>query len=158
MNRSDKDQYMYINKMVFECNEHLLNSNTSNAQETYERVMDAYKLLPNNLKLKVYPHALKLREKINIHRNSPIIYQDHQDFFRLFNGKVIKNLYHLVYVLDSIDDFGLQYHVNAMKNEIHEWIKYKIKDKELAEMIEDIVDRNEIKKIVMRHLLLKNFP
>jgi hypothetical protein len=157
MDREDRENFMQLNSLVFEGNELLLSGNILEAERIYTKISDIYKALPQPLKIKAFGHARDLKSKINKHMKSPRSNEIKSTYFSLFDGRVIKDLYHLVYALDTMDDLQWQCYVNHVKNDLYEWIKYTLQDHELADMLAGITDKEEIKLIVLRHLLMKNF-
>jgi len=152
MNNLDKQSLAEANELLFEGNEFLLNGDVERAQEAYRKLMTIYRNLPHTGKKRLYRYAMKLQGRIK-QKNSYV--KKHTDF-EMYNGKVIKDLYHLVYVLDTISDSQLRCHVNSVRNDILEWIRYSMQDEELANLLQDITDKEEIKRIVLRHLLLRS--
>lgn len=155
MNRVEKEKFLEVNKLIFEGNERLLDRDIQSAEEIYEKLIDIYKELPEDLKTKIISYALDLRKRI-LRLKKAKAYSNN-GFFRIYDGRVIKDLNHLVYVLDTSSDIDWQVHVNSVKNELYDWIRYKLKNKELAELINGLTEKDEIKQVVLRYLLMKDF-
>jgi len=155
MNRNEKEQFLEINKMIFEGNERLLDRDICSAEEIYDRLMDQYKDLPSDVKDRIFNDAMDLRNRIlKAKKSQP---RQQYDFFRLYDGRVIKDLHHLVYILDTISDINWQFHVNSVRNDLYNWIRYRLKNKELAALIDGLIDKEDIKLVILRYLLMKDF-
>ena len=155
MNRIEKEKFLEINRLIFEGNEKLLDNDISSAEEIYMKLMDCYRELPEELKIKTFQYAVDLRDCIL--RKKQNCGERNNDYFRLYDGRVIKDLHHLVYVLDTISNLEWQYHVNSVKNDIYTWIKYRLKNVELADLIEGLTEKDEIKLVILRYLLMHDF-
>lgn len=72
-----------------------------------------------------------------------------EEYFRLSNGRVLKNLNELLNALKSMDEETFEFHVNENKNDFGNWVKDVFKDEELAKSIfnfktrEDVIDAIE---------------
>ena len=71
-----------------------------------------------------------------------------ENYFRLNNGKPIKNLNELLDALKDIDDETFYHHVSESRNDFYEWIKNIIKDQYLADMIKALKDKTEIRNVI----------
>jgi hypothetical protein len=150
-----KETLLYVHRIVFDANEALLNGDVKMAQNIYCELMKVYKELPNELKIRAYQYASKLRRSIIEKKTAPI--RDEDGYFVMYNGKVVRDLYHLVYVLDTITDSELLHHVSVVSNDLYFWIKRTLREENLAELIKGVRDRREIKETVLRYLLLEKF-
>jgi len=72
----------------------------------------------------------------------------------MYNGRIITDLFHLVYVLDTISDEELQWYINSDRNEFHDWINNQLGETELATMLNGMTNKREIKLVIMRYLVL----
>ncbi len=68
--------------------------------------------------------------------------------FRVKGGREVKNLFELAVALAGMDDETFAHHVNAEKNDFRSWVLHIVKDKELAEMISALPDRQKMAKAV----------
>jgi predicted ribosome quality control (RQC) complex YloA/Tae2 family protein len=75
-----------------------------------------------------------------------------EEYFRLVDGKVIKNLYELINSLRSMHDNTFRHHVNNEKNDFANWIRDVFKDYELAEDILKSKNKKEIIKRIEKRL------
>ncbi|GIU70007.1 MAG: hypothetical protein KatS3mg002_1243 [Candidatus Woesearchaeota archaeon] len=80
-----------------------------------------------------------------------------ENYFRLSDGRVIKNLEDLYYVVNSSDDSLFYEHVNSDKNDFVNWIKGCIKYVELGNKLSPIKDKQSFLKILLDEItILKN--
>jgi mannitol/fructose-specific phosphotransferase system IIA component (Ntr-type) len=84
-----------------------------------------------------------------------------EQYFRLYNGVVLKNLHDLIDILEIIDEETFNHHVTNDKNDFSAWIKDAIKDKNLAEKIkkaktkEEMIEILETEPLVMENIKLE---
>ncbi len=77
---------------------------------------------------------------------------DEKEYFSVIDGTVLKNIKELASLLETIhiDHFG--YHVNDHKNDFYNWIKYSVKDEELAERIKEAKSPDVMKTIILERI------
>ncbi|HLG24677.1 MAG TPA: DUF5752 family protein [Candidatus Nanoarchaeia archaeon] len=75
-----------------------------------------------------------------------------EQYFRLQNGRVLKNLYELINSLESMDESCFSHHVNPEKNDFSNWIRHVFKDEKLADTVIFISDREHMAKAIEKHL------
>jgi hypothetical protein len=76
-----------------------------------------------------------------------------EHYFYLSNGIIIKNLQELVDVLKVMDDNTFRSHVNEQKNDFSNWVRYAVKDEELANDIKGTKKREEMLNILEKEIL-----
>ena len=79
-----------------------------------------------------------------------------EEWFRLSNGRILKNLYELVDSLESMDDDTFRYHVNKNKNDFENWIRYVFKYGELAYLISNSRTREDMTESIGMRLFEPN--
>lgn len=67
-----------------------------------------------------------------------------EEYFKLSNGRILKNLYELLNALKGIDDETFAFHVNENKNDFGNWVRDIFKDEQLAESIFSSKSKDEI--------------
>ncbi len=77
------------------------------------------------------------------------------NFFFLCDGRVVKNVRELVYLLDDISDETFYHHVTADRNDFAAWISDVVKDYELGEKVGKEKDRLHMQLAICRHLIKK---
>lgn len=73
-------------------------------------------------------------------------------YFRLSNGGLIRNLNELVFVVDNIDDETFKEHVNESRNDFYNWIVGVFNDDALGTKIRAIKDRQAFHKALEEYL------
>lgn len=71
-----------------------------------------------------------------------------EEYFRMYNGVVLKSLHDLIDALEIIDDETFGHHVNKGKNDFSEWINHVMKDKSFAEKIKNAKAKEEMIEIL----------
>ena len=71
-----------------------------------------------------------------------------EEYFRLSNGRILKNLYELMNALKSMDEDIFISHVNESKNDFGNWVKYVFRDEELSKSIFDSKTREDVLKTI----------
>jgi len=79
-----------------------------------------------------------------------------QHYFRLINGRILKNLHELANALKSIDDAAFKFHVNENGNHFGNWVRDVFKDEALANSIFSSKTREEMLKAVESRLMAKD--
>lgn len=79
-----------------------------------------------------------------------------EEYFRLSNGRVLKNLYELMNALKSIDEDTFKSHVNEEKNDFGNWIKHIFRDDELADSVFNLKSPGDISKAIQSRLMENN--
>ena len=79
-----------------------------------------------------------------------------EEYFRLSNGRILKNLYELMNALESMDDDSFIFHVNEQRNDFSSWIRDIFKDEELAKLISNSQSRQDIIKSIEARLFETN--
>jgi len=154
MNRLQKDKLLQANELIFEGNEILLNGDVDRAEQIYQELSEIYKELPTLVKSTVFKFALELRKNIHNKKDRGLVKIDSDKKFKMYNGRIITDLFHLVYVLDTISDEELQWYINSDRNEFHDWINNQLGETELATMLNGMTNKREIKLVIMRYLVL----
>ncbi len=72
--------------------------------------------------------------------------------FILANGQPIKNVAELAAILDQLEDHVFNHHVNADRNDFHNWVKDVFEDVELARKISGINDKKHLQLVIYRHM------
>ncbi len=72
--------------------------------------------------------------------------------FVLANGQPVKNVAELAAILDQLEDHVFNHHVNANRNDFHNWVKDVFEDVELARKIAGINDKKHLQLIIYRHM------
>lgn len=109
----------------------------------------AKKKAPARKKAKKKPKA-----KAYIKVKSKLLGEAPQEYeFYLSDGKKLKSVFELVDELDSMSEDMFREHVNDMKNDFSSWIKDVFEEPNLAKEIEDIKDRIETQKVLMKKLV-----
>jgi hypothetical protein len=70
------------------------------------------------------------------------------NYFHLSDGKTLKNLADLYDELKSMDENIFRQHVNNERNDFASWIKYVIKDEDLADKVNNVKSRDKMMKII----------
>lgn len=78
---------------------------------------------------------------------------DPTHFFFLADGTIIKNIKELIFMLDDLPEWVFKHHVNDQKNDFASWIRNVLGDQNLAEKISGVKSSEEMKKIIIRHVL-----
>jgi hypothetical protein len=73
---------------------------------------------------------------------------DDNKYFYAVNGKVLKNLSDLYFLVKECDDSVFAHHVNSQKNDFSQWILGAFHDDELSDEISNIMDRRQLKDIL----------
>ena len=68
--------------------------------------------------------------------------------FWLGNGRTAKNLFELLKELKNSDDSVFYSHVNKHKNDFYNWIKFSVKDYDLAKQLKNVKDKSTIINIL----------
>lgn len=79
-----------------------------------------------------------------------------EEYFRLSNGRIIKNMYELLNALESMNDDTFNFHVNENKNDFGNWIRDIFKDEKLSKSIFESKTREDIMKAIENRLFESN--
>jgi len=71
-----------------------------------------------------------------------------EQFFCVHNGSTLKNLFDLRELLRGADEESYNYHVTSEKNDFKSWISDAVKDKELANQLENGMTKDRMMEIV----------
>jgi hypothetical protein len=71
-----------------------------------------------------------------------------EHYFFLSNGEAVKSLRELVKALEYLPDDTFKKHVSPGKNDFANWVRYTIKDIELANHIDKVKTRFEIQYLI----------
>lgn len=82
----------------------------------------------------------------------------HKKTFYLYGGSVFSNLEKFAKELQSMTDDVFKHHVNSDKHDFKEWVKHSLKEEDLAQKLEDKIDKLEIELEVLRYLVHDNKP
>ncbi len=77
-----------------------------------------------------------------------------EHYFRLNNGRELKNIFDLIDALEKMNDEMFSYHVNTFKNDFANWVKFVFKENELADNLLRTRDRGESIGILKAFYLL----
>ena len=80
---------------------------------------------------------------------------DHQCYFMVVDGSVIRSLYELAEALEWMSDDAYYYHVTQDRNDFCNWVNDIIKDTELAKKMGEAPNRERCQIIVLRHIIKK---
>jgi hypothetical protein len=80
-----------------------------------------------------YPNVKKYLE--NVHETHSFV---------LKNGEKITNLTELFYKLQKLDEDTFSHHVNDEKHDFADWVHHCIEDKELAQSLKEIKDKDDL--------------
>ena len=78
-----------------------------------------------------------------------------EEYFRLGNGRILKNLNELLNALKSMNEETLKFHVNEQKNDFGNWVKYVFKDEELTNSIFNSKTKEDIIKAIEAKLFIE---
>lgn len=81
-----------------------------------------------------------------------------EEYFRLSNGRVLKNLYELMNSLESMDNAVFASHVNEAKNDFGNWVKYIFKDESLARSVFESKTKDSMRKAIESRMFDENKP
>lgn len=78
-----------------------------------------------------------------------------EHYFLLITGIPLKNLKELAGSFETMNDWVFNHHVNESRNDFSSWIKFILKEEELADEILNIKDIREMETKILRHLVSK---
>lgn len=76
-----------------------------------------------------------------------------EHYFVLVNGQPIKSLLELADTLEEIREEVFKHHVNQEKNDFANWTQDIFNEKELAEELREIMDKNHARIKIYRHII-----
>ena len=91
----------------------------------------------------------------NLEKNSDSFIRDAkpENYFVLVTGVPLKNLKELANKLEHMNDWVFRHHVNHERNDFSNWIRYVLKEDELAEEIEDIYDKQIMEVMIFKYIV-----
>lgn len=78
--------------------------------------------------------------------------KDHE-YFYLVSGDQIRDVRELVNLLDTLADEVFNYHVNDERNDFASWIEAVFQDKNLAERIRSLRNKQEMNLVICKYLI-----
>ena len=75
-----------------------------------------------------------------------------EKYFVLANGQPVKNVAELAAILDQLEDHVFNHHVNAERNDFHNWIRDVFEDVELAQKVAGVKDKKHLQLVIYRHI------
>ncbi len=76
---------------------------------------------------------------------------EHQ-YFYFVNGQRVKNVKELAEIMDKLDQEVFDYHVNAERNDFHNWVKGVFNDVELAEKLLGVTGPKHLQFTIYKHV------
>ena len=76
--------------------------------------------------------------------------------FRLLSGEELSHYIELADALATMEDHVLKHHVGRERHDFANWVREVFNDKELADAIEPLHTRQEIRLTIYRHLVKKH--
>lgn len=76
-----------------------------------------------------------------------------EKYFHVANGTVIRSVWELEPALEAIGEETFHYHVNSEKNDFARWVADVLDDKELANLLFAVKDRQGMRIAVLRRLV-----
>ena len=76
-------------------------------------------------------------------------------YFILCNGKKLKNIKEMADVMEHLEDYVFDHHVNDKKNDFSVWVKDVFKDVELAKKLSGVKDKKHLQLVVYKHITHK---
>jgi hypothetical protein len=73
-------------------------------------------------------------------------------YFILANGRPVKNVAELAAILDQLEDYVFNHHVQPNRNDFHNWVKDVFEDLELARKIIGVDDKKRLQLVIYRHI------
>ncbi len=92
----------------------------------------------------------KKTEKKDILKNANA---DH--YFFVNDGTVLRNVLDLSKQLDKMADEVFEHHVNGMRNDFSNWIKYVFKEEKLAEELLKTTNKDKTQIILLKYVIGK---
>lgn len=80
--------------------------------------------------------------------------KDPQTRFRTLDGKTLKNLVDLTCYLKACPDEAFRYHVGRDHNHFSKWVEHAILDKELADQLSLLLERNPMRIVTAKRVNL----
>ncbi len=71
-----------------------------------------------------------------------------EECFWINNGPIVRNIYELINVLQTIDDRTFSYHVNKERNDFSVWVRAVLGDEELADKLLKTKNRKRMLNII----------
>ncbi|MEK6946646.1 MAG: hypothetical protein AABX32_03480 [Nanoarchaeota archaeon] len=96
---------------------------------------------------------IRVRKKGSYKRTLRLSDTKPEFYFKLINGKSIKNILGLADDLDKIPDEVLYHHVNPQRNDFSNWLRDIFKQKKLADEISKVQSRLEIQVILLKFIV-----
>jgi len=78
-----------------------------------------------------------------------------ENYFILVTGVPIKNMKELANALENMNGWVFSHHVNDSRNDFANWTKIIMKEYELAEEMEEMMDPKEMEMLILKHLVNK---
>ncbi len=76
---------------------------------------------------------------------------EHQ-YFYFVNGQRVKNVKELAEIMDKLEQEVFDYHVNAERNDFHNWVKGVFNDVELAEKLLGVTGPKHLQFTIYKHV------
>ena len=90
----------------------------------------------------------ELKKELKILKNvSP------EEYFVLVTGTPLKNIKELIDALDYMDHWVFEHHVNPGRNDFAEWIKWSLKEEELADILHELRTIHETQNAILKYLV-----
>jgi len=96
------------------------------------------------------PKAQPVASRIRVYNLTREVPQE--KYFILANGQPVKNVAELAAILDQLEDHVFNHHVNAERNDFHNWIRDVFEDMELARKVVGVNDKKHLQLVIYRHM------
>lgn|SRR3989338_604714 len=97
----------------------------------------------------------KVRKKSSYKKGLALSDTKPEFYFRLINGKKIKNPFGLINALDRMPDEVFYHHVNPQRNDFSNWIRDIFKQKKLADEMSKAQSRDGTQLILLKFIVKK---
>ena len=77
-------------------------------------------------------------------------------YFVLVNGHRLQHYIHLADVLEELEDAVIKHHVNEVRHDFANWVRYVFEEENLAKELEDVDDKKQMRLIIYKHLVKKH--
>ncbi len=77
-------------------------------------------------------------------------------YFVLVNGQRLNHYLALADVLEDLEEEVIAYHVNEARHDFANWIRQVFNEEDLANELEGVTDKKEMRFIIYRHLVKKH--
>ncbi len=76
--------------------------------------------------------------------------------FVLVNGQRLQHYIMLADVLEELEDAVVAHHVNDVKHDFANWVRYVFEEEDLARELEGVQEKKEMRLIIYKHLVKKH--